>query len=65
MQCSASRTHAVRTGQTHLPIKFHGENTPALPVTRKGKVDDFYAARSELILPLPWPTFAPPVSQDR
>ena len=37
MQCSASRTHAVRTGQTHLPVKFHGENTPTLPVTRKGK----------------------------
>ncbi|MEI4264154.1 tyrosine-type recombinase/integrase, partial [Roseovarius sp. D0-M9] len=26
------------------------------------KVDDFYAARSRLIPPLPWPTFAPPFS---
>ncbi|MET4130763.1 hypothetical protein ACSSV6_004099, partial [Roseovarius sp. MBR-38] len=26
------------------------------------KVADFYAARSRLIPPLPWPTFAPPFS---
>jgi hypothetical protein len=25
-------------------------------------VADFYAARSEIIPPLPWPTFAPPFS---
>ena len=32
-----SRAHALRTGKPHLPIEFHGENPPALPVTRKGK----------------------------
>ena len=37
MQCSSSRAHAVSTRQTDLPVKFHGENTPTLPVTRKGK----------------------------
>jgi hypothetical protein len=26
------------------------------------KVDDFYAARSKFIPPLPWPTIAPPFS---
>ena len=31
------RAHAVSTGQTDLPVKFHGENTPALPVARKGQ----------------------------
>jgi hypothetical protein len=30
-------THAVPTRETDLPIKFHGENTPALPVARKGQ----------------------------
>ena len=29
--------HAVSTGKTHLPIQIHGENTPALPVARKGQ----------------------------
>ena len=37
MQCRRSRTHAVSTGQTDFPVKFHGENTPALPGVRKGK----------------------------
>ena len=33
------------------------------PENQKGfKVDDFYAARSGLIPPLPWPTFSPPFS---
>ncbi|MCP1167161.1 hypothetical protein NHG85_01235, partial [Limimaricola sp. ASW11-118] len=35
---------------------------PSLPPERV-KVDDFHAARSRLILPLPWPTFSPPFSQ--
>ncbi len=30
-------THAVPTSKTHLPIQFHGENTPALPVASKGQ----------------------------
>ena len=29
--------HAVPTGETHLPIKLHGVNAPALPVARKGQ----------------------------
>ena len=29
--------HAIPTGETNLPIKLHGENTPALPVARKGQ----------------------------
>ena len=37
MQRRRSRTHAVSTSKTDFPVKFHGENTPALPVTRKGK----------------------------
>ena len=37
MQCRRSRTHAVSTGQTDFPVKFHGENTPARPGVRKGK----------------------------
>jgi hypothetical protein len=27
-------------------------------------VDDYYAARSGLIPPLPWPTFSPPFSRE-
>ena len=30
-------THAVPTRETDFPIKIHGENTPALPVARKGQ----------------------------
>ena len=29
--------HAVPAGETHLPIKLHGEYAPALPVARKGQ----------------------------
>jgi len=36
---------------------------PSLSPERE-KVDDFYAARSRVIPPLPWPTFAPPFSLD-
>lgn len=32
-----SPTHAAPTRQTDLPIQIQGENTPALPVARKGK----------------------------
>ena len=32
-----AHAHTVPTGKTDLPIKFHGEYAPALPVTRKGK----------------------------
>ncbi len=35
-RCSAL-THAVPTSKTYLPIQFHGKNTPALPVARKGQ----------------------------
>ena len=33
--------HAVPAGETHLPIKLHGEYAPALPVARKAKVAEF------------------------
>lgn len=29
--------HPIPTGQTHLPIKLHGEYAPALPAARKGQ----------------------------
>ncbi|MCR9140367.1 MAG: polysaccharide biosynthesis protein, partial [Alphaproteobacteria bacterium] len=35
---------------------------PPSPSPERVKVDDFYAARSGLIPPLPWPTFSPPFS---
>ena len=35
---------------------------PPSLLARKGKVADYYAARSRLIPPLPWQTFAPPFS---
>ncbi len=31
--------------------------------TERAKLDDFYAARSEAIPPLPWQTFPPPFSR--
>jgi len=34
---------------------------PSLPPERV-KVDGFYAARSRVTPPLPWPTFSPPFS---
>ena len=52
--------HAVPTGQTDLPIKLHGENTPPSPQPERAKVADFYAARCEPVPPLPWSTLAPP-----
>ena len=55
--------HAFGTRQANLAIQIHGEDPPALPPSkRRAKVDDFYAARSRLIPPLPWSTFAPPFS---
>ena len=54
--------HAFRTGQSNLPIQFHGENPPPSLSPERVKVADFYAARSGIIPPLPWPTFAPPLS---
>ena len=41
MKSSSSFAHTLAARKAHLPIKFHAENTPALPVTRKdqsGKV---------------------------
>jgi hypothetical protein len=33
---------------------------PSLPSSGRTRVDDYSAARSRVIPPLPWPTFAPP-----
>ena len=49
----ASRTFRYKSTVKILP--------PSLPPERV-KVDDFYAARSRVIPPLPWTTFAPPFS---
>ena len=41
MKSSSPFAHTLAARKAHLPIKFHAENTPALPVTRKdqsGKV---------------------------
>ena len=37
MKRSSSFTHAVTARKAHLPIKFDAENTPALPVARRGQ----------------------------
>ena len=37
MPRSLPLAHALRTSQTNLPVKFHCENPPALPVARKSK----------------------------
>jgi len=47
---------------THPPINLHRENTPPSLSPEREKVDDFYAARSEVVPPLPWQTFAPAFS---
>ena len=37
MTRSRALAHAVPTGETHFPVKLHGENAPTLPVARKGQ----------------------------
>jgi len=37
MKSCSSFAHAVTARKAHLPVKFHAENTPALPVARKGQ----------------------------
>ena len=37
MKSCSSFAHAVTARKAHLPIKFHAENIPALPVTSKGQ----------------------------
>ena len=49
----ASRTFRYKSTVKILPPSLSPERV---------KVDDFYAARSGLIPPLPWLTFSPPVS---
>jgi len=49
----ASRTFRYKSTVKILPPSLSPE---------KAKVADFYAARSSLIPPLPWPTFPPPFS---
>src|SRR3546814_18082651 len=46
-----------------LKIKFHAVDPHTSLTRQKGfKVDDFYAARSRTIPPLPWSNIAPPFS---
>ena len=42
-----------------------GSSRPPSVKSGRAKVDDFFAARSRLIPPLPWPTFSPPLSHIR
>ena len=58
--------HAIRASQTDLKIKFHAVDPHTSLTRQKGfKVDDFYAARSRTIPPLPWSNIAPPFSIER
>ncbi len=70
-----SLAHALSTRAPNLPIQIPplmvckqttaGQRVKILPPSlspERAKVDDSYAARSGLIPPLPWPTFAPPFS---
>jgi hypothetical protein len=58
-----SLAHPFATRQANLQIQIHGVNLPALlAVTRRAKVDDFYAARTANMAALPWSNFAPPFS---
>ena len=50
---------------THLQIQIHGVYPQALPKIERAKVDDFYAARDTTTTPLPWPSIAPPFTQQR
>ena len=51
---------------TEIAIGFRYSSTvkmlPPSLKTERAKLDDFYAARSEAIPPLPWQTFPPPFS---
>ena len=62
MQSCHTLTHALAARKTHLPVKFHAENTPPLSPER-AKLAKFYSARSKTIPPLPWQTFALPFSE--
>jgi hypothetical protein len=52
----ASRTFRYKSTVKILPPSLSPERV---------KVVDFYAARSRIIPPLPWPTFSPPFSRKR
>ena len=58
-----SPAHAITARKADLPIQLHGENAPPSLKTERAKLDDFYAARSEPIPPLPWQTFPPPLTK--
>ncbi|EFO29951.1 hypothetical protein TRICHSKD4_5791 [Roseibium sp. TrichSKD4] len=50
---------------TNLQIQVHGEYPQALPSNERAKVDDFYAARDNTMPPLPWPSIAPPITDQQ
>lgn len=58
-----SLAHALCARQPNLAIQIHGEDSrpPTVKQTR-AKIDDFCAARSRFMPPLPWSTFSPPFS---
>ena len=57
--------HPVPARQTDLAIQLHGMNLPTLPVTGKGSQSGrVLLRRSGTVPPLPWSTFAPPLTRD-
>ena len=55
--------HPVPARQTDLAIQLHGMNLPTLPVTGKGsQTGRVLLRRSGTVPPLPWSTFAPPLT---
>ena len=55
--------HPVPARQTDFAIQIHGMNPPTLPVTGKGSQSGrVLLRRSGTVPPLPWSTFAPPLT---
>ena len=55
--------HPVPARQTDLAIQLHGMNLPTLPVTGKGsQTGRVLLRRNGTVPPLPWSTFAPPLT---
>jgi hypothetical protein len=55
----------LKMSTTDLQIKFHGEYPHALASSERAKVDDFYAARGNIMPPLPWLSITPPITLQR
>jgi hypothetical protein len=63
-KCRAASRWLIPSAQARRTLRYKSTVKilpPSLSPERE-KVDDFYAARSRIIPPLPWSTFAPPFS---